>query len=284
MGMTDQLTRSQIERLQFIEDLLFWTGRVGNGSIRIRFDVSRAQAAQDIGRYRNMQAERGVQILYEPGDKVFLAPPNLAPILAGQSFERFLVIARQEEIATGTILDVAEMLPPARLAPVEVARALVNAVVNGDEVQVDYVSLSSGASRRWLAPHAFAHDGMRFHVRAFDHKRGSFGDFVLGRIDCVHGRRKRGVDIDADVDWFEIIDLDLIPNPSLSPDQQHMVMREYAFEGGALTHRVRKAMLLYLNSRMFLHSSLAGMTDQQKYRPLVPRDQFAYDRMVDDLQ
>lgn len=279
--MTDQLTRSQIERLLFIEDLLFWTGRVGNAPIRARFDVSRAQAAQDIGRYRNMQAERGVQILYEPGDKVFLAPPNLEPVMSAQSFERFLAIARQEEVILGAILDVAEMLPPSRLAPVDVARALVNAVASGNEVEVSYVSISSGSSRRWLAPHAFAHDGMRFHVRAFDHKRGGFGDFVLGRIEAVHSRRRREVDIDADTDWFEVISLELIPNPALSPDQQHMVMREYAFEGGTLTHRVRRAMLLYLNSRMFLHSSLAGMADQQKYRQLVPRDQTVYDRLID---
>lgn len=277
---TEPLTRSQTERLQYVEDLLFWLGRVGNADIRRRFDVSKAQAAQDIARYRQMQS---AQVLYEPGIKAFLAPEKFQPVLFTTNFDRFLELAMRHDVVPGDVLDIGVLHPPARSAPLDVSRAVVNALAAQDEVEVDYVSMSSGLSRRWLVPHAFGHDGMRYHVRAFDHRRGRFGDFVMGRIVSVHGRRRARVDVDTDADWFEMVDLDLIPNPALSPEQRSVIMAEYDFRGHSLSHRVRRAMLIYLNGRMFLHSDLAGMPDQQKYRPLVPYDQAAYDRLIDHM-
>ena len=33
-----------------------------------------------------------------------------------------------------------------------------------------------------IEPHALAHDGFRWHARAFDRETGEFRDFVLGRL------------------------------------------------------------------------------------------------------
>jgi predicted DNA-binding transcriptional regulator YafY len=37
-----------------------------------------------------------------------------------------------------------------------------------------------------IEPHALAHDGFRWHVRAFDRETKTFRNFVLGRLSDAH--------------------------------------------------------------------------------------------------
>ncbi|MCS5945110.1 WYL domain-containing protein [Klebsiella variicola subsp. variicola] len=47
---------------------------------------------------------------------------------------------------------------------------------------VDYRSMTNEPAIRTLYPTAFAHDGHRWHVRAYCFKSTMFKDFVLGRF------------------------------------------------------------------------------------------------------
>src|SRR3954469_10081280 len=136
-----ELPRSQAERLQFIEDRLFWVGRVGSANVRKRFEVSKAQAAQDIARYRQAQT---VPILYEPKLKTFVPAAAFEPLYARQSLDRFLELAAWEDFAEDAVVDVAVRQPPGRKVDPRIAQALVRAILRGEEVEVDYVSISSG--------------------------------------------------------------------------------------------------------------------------------------------
>lgn len=278
--MLEQLPRGQAERLQFIEDMLFWVGRVGNADLRQRFDVAKSLAAQDIAKYRQMQA---VSILYEPQLKSFVAPDPFEPMFSRQSLERFVNLVQSDQLAGGDIVDIAFLYPPPRPAPVNIARAVINALMAEQEIEVEYVSFSSGTTRRWLTPHALAGDGLRVHVRAYDHSKNRFADFVMGRIQRVLGRRRRTIDPDLDADWFHVLPLELVANPNLPKDRRDAVMNEFEFQGDVLIHPVRRAMLIYLNTRMLLHSELANMPKSEFYRPLVPRDQEAFDRLLSEV-
>jgi hypothetical protein len=280
MGEYD-LPRPQAERLQFIEDRLFWVGRVGSGDVRRRFDVSKAQAAQDIARYREAQP---VPILYEPKLKTFVPAADFEPLYARQSLDRFLELAEWEDFTEDEVVDLAVLQPPGRKVDPRIAQALVRAILRGEEVEVDYVSISSGLRRRWLAPHAMASDSMRVHVRAYDYGSARFSDFVTGRIQCVHAIRPRGIDIDEDTAWFDILNLELIPNPHLAQDRRDAVRRDYGFVGDALIVPVRRAMLIYLSTRLLLHSELAGMPHAEVYRQLVPRHQAAFDTLLESVR
>ena len=269
------LTHQQAERLQFIEDKLFWVGSICNADIRQRFNVSKAGAAQDIARYRERQS---ASILYEPRGQYFTATDDIAPLFAPQSFDRFVMrVLPSLDYDNG--FDATTLVPLPRPVSVEITRPVISAIAQGMEVEIEYVSMKSAPSRRWIAPHALASDGLRYHVRAYDHAKQRFADFVLGRIQQVTGRRKRTADVDNDDAWFDILSLELVPNPKLSPDSQNAIRREYGFDGEVLRHPVRRAMLMYLNTRMMLHSEMAEIPNEKFYRPLVPVDQAEFDRI-----
>jgi hypothetical protein len=276
-----ELPRPQAERLQFIEDRLFWVGRVGSADVRRRFDVSKAQAAQDIALYREAQP---VAILYETKLKTFVPAAEFQPLYARQSLERFLGLAEREDFTEGQVVDFAVLQPPGRKVDLHIAQTLVRAILREEEVEVDYVSLSSGLRRRWLAPHAMASDGMRVHVRAYDYGAARFSDFVTGRIQEAHAIRPRRADISEDAAWFDILNLELVPNPHLARDRREAVRRDYGFTGEVLVVPVRRAMLIYLNTRLLLHSELAGMPHAEVYRQLVPQDQAAFDALLDSVR
>ncbi len=82
------------------------------------------------------------------------------------------------------------VLPPFSAAPVPeravdpyVLRALMRAIRERRALEALYQSMSRPtALRRTIEPHALAHDGFRWHARAFDRESGEFRDFVLGRL------------------------------------------------------------------------------------------------------
>ncbi len=65
-----------------------------------------------------------------------------------------------------------------------------------------YQSLSSPEPRwRWIAPHAIAFDGFRWHTRAFCETDACFKDFLFSRILGIRGARESEASADDDGDW-----------------------------------------------------------------------------------
>nr|WP_300311444.1 hypothetical protein [Halomonas sp.] len=79
--------------------------------------------------------------------------------------------------------------------------------------------LSSGEIERGIAPHPLVDNGLRWHVRAFDHHIGEFRNFVFTRLLIVsvleqivaleHESRL------YDRRWNRFVELELIPHPNL---------------------------------------------------------------------
>lgn len=99
-------------------------------------------------------------------------------------------------------------------------------------LRIAYFSPSGGKSSREIVPFAFADNGQRWHVRAFDRKSASFRDFVLTRIlsvEAVDGDALRaGVFPEDDAQWARVVNLELVAHPDYamrrvnvdcSPDQ-----------------------------------------------------------------
>jgi len=73
-------------------------------------------------------------------------------------------------------------------------RSVVGAIRRSEAIEVKYQSLSSPEPRwRWIAPHAIAFDGFRWHTRAFCLTDKAFKDFLLSRMleirECREGGR-----------------------------------------------------------------------------------------------
>jgi hypothetical protein len=85
-----------------------------------------------------------------------------------------------------------QWLELARRVDPAILKGLVGA--RGHAIDIHHRSMNERRSEemwRTITPHAFAHDGLRWHVRAFCHIDRIFKDFVLSRCIAVGGSNLR---------------------------------------------------------------------------------------------
>jgi hypothetical protein len=243
------------ERLRFIERSAFWCGLVNRADLQRVFGVSAAQASADLQMFQELcpgalnynlkkkryeGGESMVCKLHEPRIEEAMAFFLNEEVTASPLMRASMALDMGSRLA-GVVLPVREALPA-------VQRAVFLAVLRGLPVAVHYASVA-GKTDGWrtLRPHAFGHDGYRWHVRAWCEKNGDFRDFVLSRMKSAK------VDLGAaaaplperDVDWETWETLDLVPDEDLTEEQKAAVDRDFGMMGGKLSIQVRKAMMDY---------------------------------------
>jgi hypothetical protein len=246
------------QRQAFIEERLFWLGEVNRTDLVHRFGVSMSQASGDIARYLAL-APKGVA--YDKSAKRYVAGEGFRPVLAAPGAKRFLGELRLVDFgvlaAADTMLGV---LPPFAAAPVLeravdpfVLRAVLRAIRERRTLEALYQSMSRPSPlRRLIEPHALAHDGFRWHARAFDRETASFRDFVLGRLSKPKLGAPAGSAPKDDRDWTAVITLAIAPHPDLTPAQSRAIAVDYGIRGRSTTIRVRRALLFYALKRLGL--------------------------------
>jgi predicted DNA-binding transcriptional regulator YafY len=143
-------------------------------------------------------------------------------------------------------------LPERPVDPV-VLRAVCRAIREGRALSAVYQSMSRPEpSRRVIEPHALAHDGFRWHARAFDRETGEFRDFVLGRLSKPKAGEPAQSAAAADADWQAIVDLEIAPHPKLTPAQARAVALDYGITGRSTRIPVRRALMFYALKRLGL--------------------------------
>ena len=108
------------------------------------------------------------------------------------------------------------------------------------------------ATRRIIEPHALAHDGFRWHARAFDRETGTFRDFVIGRLTKPRRADNARSAPQDDTDWQTFVRLVIAPHPGLTPAQSRAIAIDYGIRGGSTAIRVRRALLFYALKRLGL--------------------------------
>jgi predicted DNA-binding transcriptional regulator YafY len=145
-------------------------------------------------------------------------------------------------------------------------RSVVGAIRRSEAIEVKYQSLSSPEPRwRWLAPHAIAFDGFRWHTRAFCLTDECFKDFLLSRMLKIRGSQESDVSADDDNDWHSEVTLEVAPHPDLSDAQAKVIALDYGMRGGKAKIKVRRALLYYALKRLGLDTDPAAREphDQQ---------------------
>ena len=141
---------------------------------------------------------------------------------------------------------VASVALPARHIDQEALKILLRAIAERAMLRASYQSISRDeAPWRDISPHAFGHDGARWHVRAYCHLRQGFRDFILGRLLKVEPVGASGIKATDDIEWNTMVELQLAPHPSLTPSQRHGVEVDYDMQDGKLALPCRQAMLFY---------------------------------------
>ena len=245
-------------RLAFIEERLFWLGQVNRTDLVRRFGVSMSQASGDIGRYL---ARDPPGVSYDKSGKRYVAGEAFRPVLGAPNAARFLGELRLVDLGIlsagdtilGTVPSFDATPVPERKTDAFVLRAVLRAIRERAALDALYQSMSRPeATRRIVEPHALAHDGFRWHVRAFDRDAGAFRDFVLGRLAKPKAAGAAGAASADDADWHSFVELEIAPHPGLTTAQARAIAIDYGLRRGSASIRVRRALLFYALRRLGL--------------------------------
>lgn len=265
-------------RLEFIEFRLFWDGHVNRSDLMDHFGVSINQASTDLSRYLALAPGN---MAYDKSGRAYIRAAEFTPLFLKPDASRYLTQLRsvgdgvlEPSEAWLGVLPTCEILPtPARGVDAGILRSVVAAIRRSEALEVRYQSMSSLEPRwRWIAPHALAFDGFRWHARAFCFNDEGFKDFLLSRIVEVRDARTSGVEPDADADWSEQVTVAIGPHPRLTETQQKAIALDYGMRDGKTEFHVRKAMLYYALKRLGLDTDPSARRPQDQQIVLLNRD------------
>ncbi len=250
-NQTNEKQWAAAERLRYIERCAFWRGTINRADLQRLYGLSSAQASSDLQRYAELNPGA---LVYNLQRKRYEGAPAMRPRLHEPRLEEAIALFLDTGVlpatptgvgpATAASAQVATAVIPERSASRAAQRAIFQSVLLSRRVRIQYASFSPrGESWREIAPRALAHDGYRWHARAWCFENRDFRNFVLGRILKADWPKPLAEPLSEDRAWLEWITLKLRPRHGLSASQARTVRLEYGMKGGTLTLRVRRAML-----------------------------------------
>lgn len=246
----DDYSQNQLERLNFIDFRVFITGQIGRNDLMNRFGIKEAAATRDLASY---QKEAPGNIDYDAAQKVYLMTDNYARHFIKDVEAKRLLLALVHGMGDGFAALAAPVIPcelPVRLnvPHIEIFGAVSRAIFNKKALKINYVSSGSGNTSRTIIPFSLAGNGLRWHVRAYDRKRGEFCDFVINRISKAEVLKNEPIKEEElkenDIEWNRKIELEIVPHPNLS--SKEFVEKEYDMKDGVLRYKVRAATAGYI--------------------------------------
>jgi hypothetical protein len=248
------LSWTLLKRFEFIEWRIYWVGRLNRRDLEQAFQISTPQSSVDL---RNYQQAAPGNIEYDSTEKAYLPTRDFSPkFLKVRSAERFLgqlqAIKNEAMLESDTWFDT---LPPAdvpqrvvRAVEAPILRPVLRAIDERASVGIYYQSLTR-ADMRTVCPHSIAHDGFRWHMRAWCVEAGEFRDYALTRILSIGPIKKCTSYPEDDVEWQTLFTLRLCAHPRLDPDEKAAVERDYRFVEGELEVKLRLALAFYFVRR-----------------------------------
>ena len=273
------------QRLEFIELRAFWEGVLNRGDIREQFGVSAPQASFDIASYLELAPGN---LVYDSRRKRYFAADDFRARLVTPSAEAYLrqVVDSPLELSgpsgnwIGSIPPFAATPIPGRAVDAQVLRSVLRAIRGQESLEIFFQSMSPARpSAQWrrITPHSLATDGLRWHARAYCHEDATFKDFILSRVGETRSPGGPGALGSRDIDWTTHVNVELKPNPDLSPEQQCAIDWDYNMAGcGVLKLEVRRALLYYLRQRLRLDVP----HDRPAERPVVLANSKAFDEQI----
>ncbi len=236
------------ERLAFIERTAWWRGVVNRGDLRDVFGISAAQASADLQGYQELNP---TALAYNVRSKRYEARAEMTCLMHSPQLEEAVRMflgspVPLPQVATGPHARVDIFVPPARRADAAVERRIFLALDQGKRLSVTYWSVSSGGGkRREIAPHALAHDGYRWHVRAWCFENGDFRDFVLSRVEKAEWPGESFAAPMRDEAWNREVTVVLRANSELDEERRKTIERDYGMKAGKLVVKMRESMKEY---------------------------------------
>ena len=262
--MTQANTTSNI--LKFIDFNLLFRGHISLAEVEAEFSHEPSLVGTGFYAYTDQNPE---SVEYEQNSKRYFQSSHFKPLYEYPAkefirdvknyFSRVLASDNSAPMQSETILNFPDTLVMARL---------IQAILNGNPVNVIYTSLTSGSSSRDLVPHSIVDNGLRWHLRAYDRKSNEFRDFVLTRISKVTIKGDAVSDHElrvGDDQWQKIIKLEIKPHPN-NIAQATAIEMDYGMLDGQLSVTTRAALAGYLLRRWNVDCSPDAKLNGSEYQ------------------
>ena len=266
------------QRLQFIEIMAYYNGSISRSMLAKAYGISDPAATKDLKLYNDLAPGN---LEYNPSLFSFVPSVNFDEVFADLSPHTVLNMFAQNLLSVDNPsgsepiygISVEDIPFPVRLPPKSVLAPLIQAMKNTKQLQVKYHSLSLDNGQqpdRIIEPHALVNNGLRWHVRAYDHDHYDFRDFVLSRFTATEK-----LDSDAessqnyDDEWTEFTTLELQPHPNLSSKQRLALSYDYDMQNDVIEINVRRALVGYLLQQMKVDTTADFSLNPNAYQLIV---------------
>lgn len=276
------------KRLEFIEQCLFWSGRINRSDIIRQFGVSVPQASNDLTRY---QAAATRNVTYDRSKKRYVTTEDFVPLFYKPAVDHYRAqsettsdeCSKPNGFWLGASPVVASMPALHQRIDTDILRSVVRAIREERAIEICYQTLRTNClepvSCR-ISPHALGNDGLYWYTRAFCHIEKKFKDFRLSRILKVCDFRETTAKSETDRLWQESIDVILIPNPELTASQRATIALDYGMRNGKICVPVRKAFLYYF--KKWLRLDVAQALNRPQESPVVVENKDAFEQALNE--
>lgn len=217
----------QLERLFYIEFLALFTGQVSRKDLVTRFGISEPAATKDISLYFELAPEvlsydvRGKKYIFANSKTYF--KHDVEQSLFALSGERAIAVdVKHAERLPNWINSSIKKTPS-----LKIVSDITRCIYQQYQIIADYSSMKSGNKKRNLSPVALINDGLRWHIRCFDHNdsEGIFKDYNLERFSSVERGEKSEIDVLTDEKWNDQVTVQLIPHPK--SEHPETILKDY---------------------------------------------------------
>ncbi|WP_157825507.1 WYL domain-containing protein [Glaciecola sp. 33A] len=245
--MIGMKSERQATRLQYIDLYAYIMGEVNRNVLMDRFDVKQAAASNDFNAYKELA---GHNLVYDHKRKAYVATDCFSPYFNHEVNDAIDLIANGEQrlvcvpkIEKNSFSKLQLMHQP----KLDVVAPIFRATNLKRQVDITYVSMTSGKSVRTISPHSLFVTNSGTYCRAKDHKTNEFRNFKLNRIleskKVTYNSYKYKTEIDKDWNTFIQVEIGINQN---GLDKDAIVM-EYCLD----TESKRRVVML--NKPLLLH-------------------------------
>ncbi|MGF1723959.1 WYL domain-containing protein [Photobacterium nomapromontoriensis] len=250
---------AQRERLAFIDFALYFLGEVTRKDLIDRFAVGHAATTRDLALYKELIPDN---LKLDMRSKKYFKQSGFSPLfeLDLQKTLATISLGYGDGFSGHQDFPINCASPKSLTVPrTPVMARLCEAIYRNKLIEIDYISTSSGKSRRVIAPHSLVDSGNRWHVRSFDRKNNQFMDVVCNRVlsaAIIEQSPESHEAIEADRQWQKYVELELIPHPKQGNPEA--IELDYEMKGGKRVIEARAALAGYLLRKWEVDCSLDG--------------------------
>ncbi len=251
------------QRLQWIENRLWWVGGLNRSDLVLRFGISPPQATNDFSLYQRLAP---ANIKYDSQKKLYICGDKFVPLFL-KDHELWLQESNSEVTDLRTIQLVGVTSLKRGIDPTLV-QLIARASHNKTPLRILYQSMKTVEPiERIISPHSIVATEVRWHIRAWDEKFQSFLDLIPSRIiNAIPDSSVRWVSQDQDVEWNRMVNIVLIPSRKLSENHRKITERDYQMHQGCRVLNVRACLVYYQLSALYLVDAVRNNEGQPEER------------------